>query len=199
MGTPLNAGGAGSSRPPQLKLPNDGDFVNFAVVDCNPDVPKFEFGSNEPELNRFGQPKKVTALTVLVVAAQGATLGNKDDERPAAAGDVGTIWIESYSKYDPDQDKLGGTHISWGGAVDKLGNLEVGTVGQWKHLGELPSKGSFPRKNRKFALRAAKPEETAQTQRCEELHKGLNEPTQLAGVAQGPGPFDGDGDDGPGF
>lgn len=199
MGTQLNTG-SGSKRPPSAKVPNNGNTLTFAVVDVNPNVPMSEYGTGNPVLNRFGQQKMQTALTVLVVAADGATIGNTDDAKPAQPGDVATIYIEGYAKWDPDQDKLGGAHVSWGKAVDLAGGLEVGMVGQYKHLGELPSKGSFPRVNRKFALRKAKPEEAAQVQRCEELHRELNNPTQLVGAAQGPGPFDTPAaDPGPGF
>lgn len=169
----LETGGS-NAGPPQLKLPNTGDLLNFAVINTRVNVPMYEFGTNAPVMNRRGQQKTATAVTVLVINGQGATIGGQDDARPVRPGDVGTIWIQSYMKFDPDQDKLGGDHLSWGGATDKLGGLKVGTVGQWKHLGELPSKGSFPRKNRKFYLRAAKPEEADQTQQCRDLRAQLS-------------------------
>lgn len=165
----LETGSGGSDYPPTLKLPNDGDLLNFAVVKTTPNVPQFEFGTGTPKMNQRGKQKTATAVTVLVISGEGATIGGQDDARPAQPGDVGTIWVTGYMKFDPDQDKLGGNHISWGGATDKLGKLKIGTVGQWKHLGELPSRGTFPRKNRKFYLRAAKPEEADQTQQCRDL------------------------------
>ncbi len=175
MGLPT---GSGRTTPPTIKIPDQGDSVTFAVVDCNPNALMYEYGTGEPVLNRRGQQKRQTVLTVLVVSGQGATIGGKDDARPVEAGDVGSIYVSGYGKWDPDEDRKGGTHLSFGAAVDKLPGgadaFDVGCVGQWKHLGELPSRGSFPRANRKFALRLPKPEEAAQTRCCKELHAELS-------------------------
>jgi hypothetical protein len=171
MGLPT---GGGSSTPPTIKLPEQGNSVTFAVIDSNPDALVYEFGTGEPVLDRRGRQKRQTVLTVLVVNGDGATIGGKDDARPVAAGDVGSVYVSGYMKWDPDEDKKGGTHLSFGAAVDKLPGgaaaFDIGCVGQWKHLGELPSRGTFPRMNRKFSFRLPKPEEAAQTQRCKELN-----------------------------
>jgi hypothetical protein len=184
MGTALNTN-TGSSGPPSVKPDTPGAAVKFAVIDCNPDVPVTEYGTGQPVLNRRGEQKKQIVLTVLV-------LGHDGDSDPAEVGSVRSIWASSYAKYDPDRDAQGGTHVSLGGALDLLdGGLQVGDVGEWKYLQNLPSQGAEPRKDRKFRLRHPKPEEGEQTAQCERLR------AELAGnvlVAQGAGPFDGDDD-----
>jgi hypothetical protein len=189
MGTALDTG-TGTSGPPAAKLPNVGDSLTFAVIDIDNDVPVYKFGV-EPltvDLNLRGEPKKQTRITALAVASVGATTGG-DEPEDIKPGDIVSIYIGSYAKYDPDQDKLGGTHVSWSEAIRKAGGLEVGSVGQWKFLAELPSKGAFPRKDRKFALRKAKPEEAQQTERCESERKRLKG-LVLETVPAASGPFD---------
>jgi hypothetical protein len=191
MGTPLNTG-SGSSGPPSIKLPNIGDAVRFAVIDVNPNIVATVFGKNEPKLDKFGRAKKATALTVLILGGgkHGDTQTGYTDAEPDT---VGTIYIESYTKYDPDRDRLGGTHLSFGGACDALeGGLQVGDVGEWKYLENLPSKGAEPRKDRKFRFRHPKDDEGAQTARCEQLRAELVGNVLVASGGSAPGPFDDD-------
>lgn len=175
MGLPT---GSGRQAPPTIKIPNAGDSVTFAVIDSNPNALVYEYGTGDPVLNKRGEQKRQTVLTVLVIDGKGATIGGADDARLVEAGDVGSIYVSGYAKWDPDEDKKKGTHLSFGAATDALPGgadaFDIGCVGQWKHLGELPSRGSFPRANRKFSFRLPKPEEAAQTQRCKELHAERN-------------------------
>jgi hypothetical protein len=187
MGTQLQTSGGGNA-PPGVKLPNIGNSVKFAVIDCNPDVPVTEFNTGAPKLNSYGKPKKQTVLTVLILGHEGATV----KDAPAEVGTVASLYVASYAKYDPDRDAQGGTHVSLGGALDLLdGGLQVGDVGEWKYLQNLPSQGAEPRKDRKFRFRRAKPEEAEQTARCEQLRAELKGNVL---VQSGAGPFDGEDD-----
>lgn len=190
MGTALSTGG-GTSGPPSLKLPTLGDAVRFAVIDINPNVPAREYGTGNPKLDKFGRPKMQTVLTVLVLGG-GKHGDNERGYTDAEVGSVGAIFIESYTKWDPDQDKLKGTHLSFGAAVDTLeGGLQVGDVGEWKYIQDLPSKAASPRKDRKFRMRHPKPDEAAQTARCEQLRAELAGNVLVASSAAA-GPFDDD-------
>jgi hypothetical protein len=186
MGTPLDTG-AGSSGPPAIKLPNIGDWVRFAVVDVDNDVPVYKYGSNPRVLDTKadGTPKKQIRLTVLPIAAEGAVTGNlkTGETSPVTIGELATIYIDSYMKWDPDQDKLDKQHKSWSACTEAVG-LGVGYVGEWKFLGELPSAAEDPRKDRKFRLRADKPEEAEQQQRCEKLRRELQERTTFSEPAE---------------
>jgi hypothetical protein len=183
MGTALNTN-TGSSGPPSVKPDTPGAAVKFAVIDCNPDVPVTEFGTGQPVLNRRGEQKKQTVLTVLVLGHDGEV-----GSVPAEVGSVRSIWASSYAKYDPDQDAKGGTHVSFGAATDALdGGLHVGDIGEYKYLGDLKGQGSFDRKDRKFRFRRAKPEEAEQTARCEQLRAELKGNVLVPGAD----PFDDD-------
>jgi hypothetical protein len=192
MGTSLSTG-AKTTGPPSAKLPDIGNSLTFAVIDVDNDVPVYRFGTNPPVLNTKadGTPKKQIRITALVVAADGAQVGSGDNERPAEPGDVVSIYVGSYAKWDPDEDKLDKPFKSWSAATDEVG-LEVGFVGQWRYVENLPSNGAEPRKNRKFKLRADKPEEAAQQARCEELRRELQreagDRTALAAAAPVDGP-----------
>ncbi len=195
MGTPLETG-SGTAGPPSVKLPNIGDSITFAVVDVDNNVAVYKYGSNPRVLDTKadGTPKKQVRLTALVISGTGAVTGNlkTGETAPVVPGELVTIYIDSYGKWDPDQDKLDKTHQSWSACTEKVG-LEVGYVGQWKFIGELPSAAEDPRKDRKFALRKPKPDELAQALRCEELRVELQERTVLAPAGgSSEGPFDDD-------
>jgi len=187
MGTALDTGQGGPGIP-GAKLPEPGNSLTFAVIDVDNDVPVYKYGTNPPVLDTKadGTPRKQIRLTGLVTAADGAVVGSGDDRRPAQVDELVSIYISSYAKWDPDQDALDKTHKSWSACVDQVG-LEVGFVGQWKFLGELPSNGAEPRKDRKFRLRPPKPEEAKDQERYEELHRQQRERTVLV-AAGAPAP-----------
>ena len=193
MGTALSTGNK-TTGPPSAKLPDIGNSLTFAIIDVDNDVPVYKFGSNPPVLDTKadGTPKKQIRLTALVVASDGAVTGPRDDEREVEPGEVVSIYVGSYAKWDPDEDKLDKPFKSWSAVTDEVG-LEVGFVGQWRYVENLPSNGVEPRKNRKFKLRADKPEEAAQQARCEELRRELQrnagdrtELAQAAAAAEAP-------------
>lgn len=175
MGTPL-ATGSKSKAPPALKLQNVGDEVKkFAVVDIKLDLPMTEYGTDKPKLNSRGNQKTQHALTVLVLEVGEAVVHVGDRKyESAAVNELHTIYIDSYAKYDPDRDPETAPYKSWGGITDEVG-LEVGFIGTWKFLAEVPGQGSEPRKDRKFRLRAPTAEEAAIVERCEALHAELRE------------------------
>ena len=172
MGTPLTTETASST--PSLKLDNVGDEVKFAVIDVAMNLPQTVFGSNPPvpALNAAGKPKTAHCLTVLVLDAGGATIGDGNGGHiPASANEVANIWIASYSKYDPDRDSITAPFMSWAGATDAVG-LEVGHIGSWKYIAELPPTraGNNGRRDRKFRLRRAEATEAGIVEQCERLH-----------------------------
>lgn len=196
MGTTLQTG-AKSSAPPSIKLLNVGDEVKFAVVDLALDLPMTEFGSDAPKLNAKGNQMTQHALTVLIIdPMQGVTRDGETGYRPVTAGDVHTIYISSYAKWDPDRDKVTAPYKSWGGATDDVpGGLEVGNIGSWKFLDELaPTRaGNNGRKDRKFRLRKPTGDEASIVAKCEALHADNQQRIALGGSndeAAPAGPFD---------
>lgn len=198
MGTSLDTGQR-ASGPPSVKLRSIGDHVNFAVIDIDNNVPKTKYGTNEPELKPDGVTQKMaTRLTVLALGGN-AVRKEGDVDVPVQPDEVVSIFIDSYSKWDPDNDKDApdNGHVSWGRALDRDlgGDLQVGSVGQYAFLRTIPSQKNpdNPRKDRKFALRPASPEEAHIVQRCEalriELQSQQNPPTSLpTEPAQQPAP-----------
>ena len=132
--------GATSSAPPALHLEHEGNSVTFAVVDIDPNVPDTEWDTGEPLLNHRGEPKTQIVLTVLVTAVDGATSGRQDERTPAVVGNVHSIYISRYAKYDPDEDAKGGSHLSWSGAVASLATF---ADGRRRRPVEVP-RSSFP-------------------------------------------------------
>jgi hypothetical protein len=175
MGTALPTGNR-SSAPPSIKLRNLGDYVRFAVVDIKLDRPATEIGTNTPKLKADGTPVTQHILTVLVTDPGQAVRVVGESYEPFEANTLGTIFIESWMKWDPDRDKITAPYKSWGGITDEVG-LAVGYVGEWKFIEELtPTRaGNNGRKDRKFRLRADKPEEAEQQQRCEQLRRELSD------------------------
>lgn len=173
MGTSLDTGRK-PSGPPSAHLRNQGDHLNFMVIDINNSVPKTKFGSKELDKRDDGSQKFVTRVTALALGGNAVRVEG-DTDVAVQPHEVVSIFIDSYSKWDPDNDKLAqpGQHVSWGAAVDNHvgGDLQVGTVGQQAYLRDIPSKqaGNNARKDRKFVLRAAKPEELELVQKCERL------------------------------
>lgn len=192
MGTELDTGQR-ASGPPSAKLRNIGDHLNFAVIDINNEVTVTKFGTNEPELRNDGTVKLGIRLAVMVLGGNAVRVEKQGDatvDVPLQVGEVASVFIDGYSKWDPSNDTADASHVSWGKAIDRLtssgSKFQVGTVGQWAYLRDLPSQqaGNNARKDRKFALRAAAPEEAAQSQRCEQLRVELQSaaapaPTQL--------------------
>lgn len=182
-----------SDTPPSIKLRNVGDAVRFAVVDIELDLPMTEFGSDQPKLNANGKQMTQHALTVLVTEPGAAVTVEGEADVAVEADEVYTIYIGSYAKWDPDRDKTTAPYKSWGGITDEVG-LGVGYVGEWKFLEELASTraGNNGRKDRKFRLRADKPDESAKQARCEELRSETPERTELQPAAAPASSFDED-------
>ena len=188
MGISLNTP-TKSAAPPSIKLQNQGDEATFAVVDIKLDLPMTVFGTSDPKLNGNGNQMTQHALAVMIVDPGQAVTKNGENYDPVAAGDLHTIYISSYAKWDPDRDSITAPYGSWGAVTDNF-DMEVGDVGKWKFIAELaPSRaGNNKRRDRKFQLRKAKPEEAAQVRRCEELHAENAQRIALDGQA-GNDPF----------
>lgn len=170
MGTSLDTGQR-ASGPPSVKLRTIGDHLNFAVVDIDNAVPKTKYGTSEPDLKADGTPKYAVRVTALALGGQNPVRVENGVDVAVQNDEIVSIFIDSYSKWDPDNDKDDATHVSWGKAIDRFlgGDLQVGTVGQYAYLRDIPSQqaGNNPRKDRKFALRPATPDEASLVQRCE--------------------------------
>lgn len=170
--------GLSSSGPPGAKLRNIGDYLNFAVVAIDPEVPVKNYTTGEPELRADGTPKLAIRLTVMAIDGNAVRVDN-DTDVAIQPGETCAIYIGSYSKYDPDNDTADAQHVSWSKAIDRLekggAKFKIGTVGQWAYLRDIPSakSGNNPRKDRKFALRPAAEGEADQTTRCKELAADL--------------------------
>lgn len=184
MGTALDTG-TPTAGPPFVKIPNLGDHLHFGVVDIELDVPVYKFNPKpgaprEQEMTASGKPKTGHRLTVLALGGQAFTVQDQQyvPVPPREQGEtVLTVFIDSYAKYDPDNDKAAGPDdfVSWGEAIKRAGGLEVGMIGTFAFVREFPPTmvGNDPRKDRKFKLRAARPEELAIADRCEALRLEL--------------------------
>lgn len=172
MGIPINNGGQ-SRRPPAVNLANPGDFFDFFVIN-EETAPLYVYGKNEVATKQDGTPKTKSVITVL---AHGGAATIKDPEtqqpRQVQPGDVVTIHIQSYTRWDPDRDKTkaAGQAKSWSGAKEDLGQLMVGDFGRYTFESTEQGRGAEPRKVRTFRLRHSKPEEAQQQARCEQLHR----------------------------
>lgn len=171
MGIPINPGGSESRRPPAISLRNVGDYVDVAVIN-EQKVPLYKFGTRELEKKPDGTPKTQDAVTVLVIRGNGVITEDKVD-RPVVPGEVATIYFAKQNRWDPDLDKTraAGEFKSWSGAKEELGQLMVGDVMRWTFEASIPGKGAEPRKLRPVKLRHPRPEEAAQTARCEQLNR----------------------------
>lgn len=191
MGTALDTGQK-SAAPPAVKLQNVGDVVRFMVVDITNDLPMTEYGTDQPKLNRSGKQMTQHALTVLVTdPGQGVVSVSKGERyEPAETNELHTIYISSWAKWDPDGDAETTPHLSWGGALDAIGGLEVGMIGEYRFVREVKGDGAQPRKDRRFRLRHAKPEEQQMVDRCEELHAQQQRAKSTGTSLPASGPFD---------
>ena len=165
-----------SESNPGVSLLEVGDAFKWALVDVNPyDVRKF--GSEELT------GKTGYVLTVLVVDPGQAVTGNQEDGyTPVNAGDVVSIYVSSYGKWDPDRDPTTAPYMSWGGAtkpfgkVGAAGNVDewVGLIGEWKYLEQLKpsSPGISGRKDRKFRLRKPTADEADTVAKCRQILDG---------------------------
>lgn len=183
-------GGTGPRRPPAISLPVIGSYVDVAVIDEDGKVPAYKFGTRERATRQDGTPKTKAVVTVLVIRGTGTikdlTLKEGEQEREVRAGDVCTIHFEGQNRWDPDHDKTRakGELKSWSGAKEDLGRqLQVGDVFRWLYEKEVPGKGAQPRRFRLVQLRAPRPEEAAQTDRCKELYR--EQSAQPVGALQG--------------
>lgn len=140
---------------------NVGDYLTAAVIDKK-EAPRTEYGTGRPMLKDDGTPKKQLVITCLVIDGSKATVGPKDDTRPGAAGEVVNIYLPGWD---------------FGAWIDANKNrqLTVGDVFRWSFTGTEKSTGGSDndRKVTKFEVRGPKPDEAAQTARCEELYHEL--------------------------
>lgn len=184
MGIPLGNNDRGPITP-SITLPTIGDKLDFAVVN-EEIVPSYIFGTKTQDVSKVsGKPKTQDLVTVLVIKgtaliadtdAEGKIINDAQSNkvlRQVREGDVGAIYFEGQSRYDPDVDKTRdkGAAKSWSAAKEDVGGLNVGDVGRWSYEGDVQGQGAQPRKVRKVQLRRAKPEEAARTAQCEALYR----------------------------
>lgn len=174
-GTPLG-GGSSAPRRPSIKLRQPGQYVDFHVVDLDPTVPRYEFGTRNPKLNQRGEPTfqhRVTCLVIGGTAVLPDENGPEGAERTVSNGDLAVIYVAGREKWDPDLDKTRQPNEgrSWGGAEQLLPDkqLRCGDVVRWTYEGDVPGQGAQPRKIRTFRMRRPRPDEEAARQRCEQL------------------------------
>lgn len=161
---------------PGVSLVHMGDSFKWALVDVN-DYDVKKFGSDELT------GKKGFALTVLTIDPGTAVKGNQTDGyEPISAGEVVTIYVSGYAKWDPNRDATTKPYVSWGAATAPFGKVGsaatvaewCGLIGEWKFIEELkPSQpGISGRKDRKFRLRKAEAGEAHIVQQCHALLNG---------------------------
>lgn len=170
---------------PSITLPTIGDKLDFAVINEEV-VPAYIFGTKTQDTSKVsGKPKTQDKVTVLVIKGT-ALIADTDADgkivndaqgnkvlRQVREGDIGVIFFEGQSRYDPDVDKARakGEAKSWSAAKEDVGGLNVGDVGRWSYESDVQGQGAQPRKVRKVMLRRAKPEEQSRTTQCEALYR----------------------------
>ncbi len=180
-------GGGGRQGPPSIKLRNQGDYVDVAIVN-EEKVPAYVYGTREVAKKPDGTSKTQDRLTVVVIGGTGVVTDGEAD-RQVVPGEVCTIYVEGQNRWDPDLDKTRevGAPKSYGGAKDDLGRqIVVGDRIRWVHSGELQGKGAQPRKLRLFQIRPANDE--ALKARCKQLHRELNDVPLGGGAVRQPEP-----------
>lgn len=170
---------------PSIRLPAIGDKLDFAVINEEV-VPAYIFGTKTQDTTAAGKPRTQDLLTVLVIRGTAVITETDGDgkavldaqgnqvTRQVREGDIGAIYVEGQTRYDPDVDKTRTKDQprSWSAVKDDVGGqAEVGDVGRWVYEGDVQGKGTQPRKVRKFLLRRAKPEEQARVVQCEVLYR----------------------------
>jgi len=168
---PINSNGGESRRPDPLTLDAIGQYIDFAVIN-EEKAPAYVYGTNERAVTKDGKPKTKDILTVLVIRGSGQ-IGKKGERRTVAGGEIGSVHIEGIDRWAPDDDKPKekGAFKSWSGAKEDHGQLNVGDVVRWAYEGDVQGKGAQPRKVRLFKIRAHRPEELEQTERCRKMHR----------------------------
>lgn len=151
MGTPLETPRAAIT--PSVKLREIGQYVDIALAHVT-ERPLMVFGSNPPEqaVSITGKPKTQDVIVGIVIGGT-ATIIVDDIERQVAAGDIVSLWMSGYNRYDPDFDaaRSRGEAKSWSSAKrDHVPN--IGDRLRWLFEAEIPGKGSVPKKVRTCRL-----------------------------------------------
>jgi hypothetical protein len=175
MGVPLLTEST-SSAPPTVKLREVGQYLDAAVAGIKV-IPRTEYGTGQPMLDRQGRPKTQVVLTVVIAGGTGC-IKRGDVEVPLseAIDEVASVYIAGRDRWDKDGDAArkaeGKQSFSWSGALDAHGQLEVGDVFRWTYESDVPGMAANPRKLRTFRLRKPKAEEQARTDKCMQIHRG---------------------------
>ena len=175
MGVPLTT--SSSTSTPSIKLRNIGDYADFAVAGIKT-VPRTEYGTGQPRLDRSGKPQTQILLTVVIAGGTGTVkIGDNEVPLTEAIDEVAAVFVAGRDRWDKDGDAArkadGKQSLSWSGALDAHGQLEVGDVVRWTYEADVPGMAANPRKLRTFRLRKAKPEEQARTEKCMQIHRGV--------------------------
>lgn len=174
MGVPLSTGST-STATPSIKLREVGQFADFAVAGIKT-IPRTEYGTGQPRLDRTGKPQTQVVLTVVIAGGTGSVkIGDTEVPLTEAIDEVAAVFIAGRDRWDKDGDAArkadGKQSLSWSGALDVHGQLEVGDVVRWTYEADVPGLAANPRKLRVFRLRKAKPEEAARTEKCLQIHR----------------------------
>jgi hypothetical protein len=173
MGTPI---GQTSTTAPSVKLRNVGDHVDLAIVDVEV-VPWLEYGSLAPKIGKDGKPRTQERVTALVVAGNGVTTSD-DEDVVVKPGETVAVYFSAHRRWE------------WIQAQRKLdGGLQCGDVVRIKYARDEPGSAGNDKKVWDVQVRHPRPEESAQSQRCEELRAGQQQATPVGAELDDEEPF----------
>ena len=141
---------------PAIKFENPGDYINVACIRIET-LPLLAYGTEQPVMGKDGKPRSQTRLTGIVTGGNGQI---KDGEalRPAAKGDIVSLYIKGLSRWEFFQAKT------------KLApaKFEVGDLLQWRYTGTQPGQVTgTTKKVYTITLGKPKPADAARTAECE--------------------------------
>lgn len=160
MPIPLNSN---VDTRPSAKLTTVGCGIELAMIGSRR-VPWTEYGTGATKYGVNGQPRKQLRITGIVVGHTGATVGSNENARPAQVGEVLDVYLNGGNW---------GSYIEAEKAFKASGTTpQVGDILQWWYAGDVPSKqpGAQPHKDRRSALRRARPDEAAWVAQAEQLY-----------------------------
>jgi hypothetical protein len=160
---------------PYVKFRRVGEYIDVALCKVD-ELPLTALGS-EIQIVENGKPRWQDVVTVLVIRGDACAVAAGEDVT-LNAGDVVSIWISRNRRWE------------FIAAQRKLGRrLKVGDVMRVTYVGDKAGQFATPMKEWSFQIREAKPEESAQTDRCVAIYKGDAESISIGSTRHDDEPF----------